>query len=180
MCGHKLGASNAIAGFDQGNICNCSSCQFEYTKTPEWEAQWESRQCINGLDGHGGHTYDNNRCMICDLAEAKDRIAALEAIIEDDGRSTARVQAEVIAAELIPMIYRATIDAFNMPLEKLIGYVPTVQNIEAHSERVSDALKVNASAEQMSSERVELPTNEQLENMPKKIEWLGIPEHNHW
>ena len=30
MCGHKLDANNAIDGFDQGNICNCSSCQFEY------------------------------------------------------------------------------------------------------------------------------------------------------
>jgi len=168
MCGHKLAASNAIDGFDFGNICNCSSCQFEYIKAPD---------DMHGLDCgcDSSFFYMDNAgewcCMQCEHAQAmtlvyaaeavekklKDRIAALEAIVKEHSEMTsAEAQAiesaaKFISAAVIRMVRAearaAVIEAFNMPVGAMMRARDT-----------SEWAKAIQEAEQMDADRVEIGT----------------------
>ena len=117
MCSHSLGTINAIGGFEQGNICNCSSCQFEYIKAPD-----PIDGCSNGHEARYRYSipgFGEIRCTMCDLKEAWTRTAMLEAIIETDhgvfDEITKRLREDVI--EMIRAEARAAvIDAYTTAL----------------------------------------------------------------
>jgi hypothetical protein len=162
LCGHKLGATNAIDGFDLGNICNCSSCQFEYAKAQEQDAPDPGYPICKE---HGDYFYassDYSGCAVCDLKaswaevdklgkeilDQQSKMQALNAIIETDSEMTSTEAqaienaAKFISAAVIRMIRdearQAVIEACTLP--------------------VGDLIRIHASAEQMDADGVEIGT----------------------